>query len=416
MRVALLTQWYPPERIKLPLVIAEGLVGLGHEVDVLTGFPNYPGGDIISPYRQRPYLRETSASGVTVHRTALYPSHDRSAARRAANYLSWTASSSAVAATALPTPDAFLVYSSPVTASLPAIAAGPRRRIPTALLLQDLWPDSVIGSGMADGVLGRGLQTVMGSASRGLYKRADAIGIISPGMREVLISRGIEPSRVHDTPNWVDTRHLRADARPRPERRAELGLPTSGRIFMYAGNLGPLQRLEPLVDAFAWLEGAELVLLGDGIARQQLQRRVDELRARNVHLPGACPPEDVGEFLSQADVLILSLDDTPLLRVTMPSKVQTYLAAGRPVLAHASGDAADVIVDSGAGFGATPGDTGAIRRAATTFMSADESQLLSMGRAGARRYGDHLAQQHGLHRLSNLLDAACATHRARTSQ
>lgn len=408
-----MSQWFPPERVKMPLVIAQGLVGLGHEVDVLTGFPNYPEGRIIAPYRQQRTQREDWAPGITVHRTPLYPSHDGSLVHRSANYLSWAATASFASAMSLPRPDAFLVYSSPVTASLPTLAHRPSRRVPTALLLQDLWPDSVMGSGMADGWLGRPVSAGLGVASRALYRRADAIGTISRGMADVLTDRGVEPDRIQLNPNWVDTSHLQPDATKTPRQREALGLPSKGRVFMYAGNLGPLQNLEPLVRAFESADDAHLVLLGNGIARSQLQRIADDLKTDNVHLPGPCPPQDVGRWLAQADVLVLSLDDSPLLRVTMPSKVQTYLAAGRPVLAHASGDAAQVITEAAAGLVVQPGDVTGLRSAIAHFLQQGDSALLELGYRARRAYDDEFSEERGVQRLQSLLDRAVSVHAAR---
>lgn len=406
MRVTLVTQWFPPERIRLPALIAEGLVELGHDVHVLTGFPNYPEGRIAAPYRQSAYAIEHLNSGVTVHRTPLFPSHDSSAGRRSLNYLSWAATSSVAAALKVPSPDVFLVYSSPVTASIPAVVASPLGRVPTALLLQDLWPDSITGSGMARGPAGMAMTSGMSWASRAIYRRADAIGVISPGMANVLEARGIPARKIRHTPNWVETRHLFRHDQPNEAERIHHGFHPGPRHFVYAGNIGPLQRLEPVIQAFAGVEGAHLTVLGDGIERQRLARLVDQLKATNIRLPGACPPEDVGTYLACADALVLSLDDTPLLRVTMPSKVQTYLASGQPILAHAAGDPAEMVERAGAGLTAPPGAVHELRERIAAFVSASDQQLTEWGTAGTRFYSENLDRSQGLVRLEALLQHA----------
>src|SRR5690606_16236981 len=121
MRVAFVTQWFPPEPAHTPLAYALALEARGYDVDVLTGFPNYPSGQVVPPYRIQPCLREQLSPGITVYRAALYPNHSTSVVGRMVNYASFAAGSLAVAMTALPRPDVWLVYSSPATASVPAL-------------------------------------------------------------------------------------------------------------------------------------------------------------------------------------------------------------------------------------------------------------------------------------------------------
>ena len=148
MRIGYITQWFPPEPgTVVPESIARGLAAHGHEVDVITGFPNYPTGRIMPGYRVRPYQREQHAPGITVHRAPLFPSHSRAAVPRMANYVSFAAGAAAVSRVRVPRPDVWLVYSSPATAAIPAARLARRHQAPIFLLIQDLWPDSVNDSG-----------------------------------------------------------------------------------------------------------------------------------------------------------------------------------------------------------------------------------------------------------------------------
>ena len=344
MRIGFVTQWFPPEPgTVVPSAIAEGLHDAGHEVEVLTGFPNYPTGRVMDGYRVRPYQRETTASGIPVHRAPLWPSHDSRAVARMANYLSFAAGASAVARARMPRPDVWLVYSSPATAVVPVVRALRRHRVPYFLLIQDLWPDSVTGSGFVGGAAGATVEAVLTRFCDATYRHAGGIGVISPGMRRVLVERGVPDRIVHDTPNWVSDDHLLPELAPDPALRRELGLPT-GRLWMYAGNLGELQGLDALVEAFARRPEAHLVLMGDGVARARLEGLARRLGADNVRFTRPVPTTEVGRWLAASDIQVVSLQDTPLLRVTMPSKVQVALASARPVVAHASVEAAEVVV------------------------------------------------------------------------
>ncbi len=424
MRIAFVTQWFPPEPAGVPAAIATGLASRGHQVDVLTGFPNYPSGHLADGYRVRAYQRERYSAQVTVHRAPLYPSHDTSAARRMVNYTSFALGAATVAATRMPNPDVWLTYSSPATAAIPALTTGrlraltrrdPHQPVRHYQIIQDLWPDSVTASGFVAGSrAGGAIESVLDRYCRWGYRHSAGIGVISPGMRHLLTERGVSPERIHDTPNWVDSPAALPVATP--EQRAELGLP-GGRLFMYAGNLGELQALDPLIDAFAAQPGsddqdqgsdasaerplAQLVLIGDGVVRDRLARRAATIA--NVHVLPSQPPERIEAYLAAADVLVVSLADTPLLRVTMPSKVQSYLAAGRPILAHAAGDAADVVSGSGAGLGASPADPAAVRAAIDTLTTCPDAHLAQFARAARARYEAHYTPTVGLDCLEAML-------------
>ncbi len=397
MRIAFVTQWFPPERgTALSKSTATSLASLGHDVDVLTGFPNYPTGVLYDGWEQRIYQREELTDRVAVHRTVVYPSHDSNAGRRMANYLSYAASATVVSANRIPPPDVWLVYSSPATAAVPAQLARPSRRAPTCLWIQDLWPDSVSGSGMVNGVGARVAHRALESYVKASYRHASRIGVISPGMTQVLAERGVPQDKIEWTPNW-----LPEEAPTRQAPRSELGLPTRGRLFLYAGNLGGLQGLADLVDAFALVPEATLVLLGDGIEREQLERRTRTLP--NVHMRPSVEESLVPQFLAAADVLVVSLRDTPLLRATMPSKVQASLRAGRPVLAHVAGDAAELIESNDAGLAAQPGDRTATAAAITRLARMPDDALTRTGKAARECFQRTFSESVGARRLETML-------------
>ncbi len=435
MRIRLVTQWFPPEPAGVPADIARGLAARGHAVDVLTGFPNYPNGELAEGYPLRPYRRDvdrSEAGNIVVHRTPLYPSHDTRAASRMANYTSFAAASATLSVCALPRPDVWLTYSSPVTATLPALAAlgaervrsrlVPRRNLAEspaagarrgaggrrqahAQIIQDLWPDSVLESGfVGHQAAARAMETMLTAFCSHAYRHTDAIGVISPGMRRVLVERGVPDAAIVDTPNFV-----RADALPRParneaaQRREELGLPLEGRLFVYAGNLGELQALPALVEGFEQVPGASLALIGPGVMRDRLAQRIGA--SDRIRLLPAQPPERIGEFLACADALVVSLSDVPLLRVTMPSKVAACLGAGRPVLAHAQGDAAVVVTGAG-GVAATPGDTSSLVSALREMVSWTDDEFERRGALARRWYESHADAESCRDALERLVDLA----------
>lgn len=385
----------------VPAAIARSLQDLGHTVDVLTGFPNYPTGRLPEGWQVRPYQREVVNDGLTIHRAPLYPSHDANPVRRMANYLSFAAGASVVANTRIPKPDAWLIYSSPATAALPAMLARRGIRAPRAMIIQDLWPDSVTGSGMVDGLPGKVVGRSLDALCQASYRSCGAIGVISPGMTEVLRSRRVPAAKIHYTPNSVDDSFL--DVGAPVNWHAELGN-ASGLVFLYAGNIGPLQDLSPLVRSFTGVDDAHLVIVGDGVERAVIEAASQGVG--NVHIRPAVGSAEIGRLIMGADVQVVSLQDTPLMRVTMPSKVQTSLASGRPVLVHAAGDPAELVADAGAGWSSPPGDVEETQCVLRRILSTSAEERLAMGRRARLLFETNFTTSAAGAHLQELLDYA----------
>jgi colanic acid biosynthesis glycosyl transferase WcaI len=401
VRIAFVTQWFPPERgTVLPESIAAGLAARGHEVHVLTAFPNYPTGTVYAGWRQRPYSRETRADGVVLHRTPVYPSHDSRPVRRMVNYLSHALTATILATPRIPRPDVWLVYSSPATAALPAQLAFPGRRAPMCLLIQDLWPDSVTGSGMVDGTAARMIERVLRTYVNMSYRQAAMIGVISPGMADVLVQRRVPRSKIGFTPNWLEPAPSSCEASSNATTPAR----SSRRLFLYAGNLGAMQGLPELVDAFARVPEADLYLMGDGLEREALLTKATSIP--NVTVLPSVDKDEIDARLAAADVLVVSLRDTPLLRVTMPSKVQASMRAGKPILAHAAGDVARLVAGQGAGIACSPGDVTEASEAIRRLAALPAEELAAMGDAARTTYDSHFRADLGVSRLEALLLAA----------
>ena len=400
MHVGLVTQWYPPENPALAArSMAASLTAGGHSVDVVTGVPNYPTGRVYPGYKVELYRRDI-IDGVRIHRGPLYPSHDNSAVKRIGNYLSFAAGS-------IPTsyrfgePDVWLTNSTPATVAAAGIIHKLQRKTPHAMVIQDLWPDSVTGSGFVSSNTGRVMETALHRFCNFTYKHTDLIGIISPGMKTVLCDRGVPEENIRFMPNVVsDTHilpHLKSD---KSSLREQLGLP-NGFIFMYAGNFGKLQNLLGLVSAFTLVPDAHLVLVGSGVMERDLQELSKTVR--NIHLIERQPLSEIGKYLVASDVQVVSLQDTPLLQVTMPSKVQSALAAGKPVLAHAAGDAARVVTDSDVGLGADPNDPGRAAESIRMLMRMPSATIDRLGENARSLYLAMYSPAAGVERMNKFL-------------
>jgi hypothetical protein len=179
MRILLLSQFFNPEPTFKGLPFAKELARRGHKVEVLTGFPNYPGGRVYPGYKVRPLQRET-LDGIPVVRTALYPSHDKSPIRRILNYGTFAASAATLGACAITQPDVVYAYHPPATVGLPSAVLRNIRRVPIVGDIQDLWPDTVLETGMLTDPLAVSL---LRKWCRFTFQQMDQIVVLSPGFK-----------------------------------------------------------------------------------------------------------------------------------------------------------------------------------------------------------------------------------------
>lgn len=416
MRIGFVTQWYDPELDSSTYsgVIARALVAQGHEVHVLTGFPNYPTGRLAPGYPLRPYRYEL-LRGVHVHRAPLLPSHDRNAVRRAGNYLSFATCASVTAARVLRGLDVTLVYSSPATAALPAMTARRVLGVPYVLLIQDLWPSSVVDSGLLDAHRAARVERALHTFCDATYRSAAAIAVIAPSMADAIRARGVPAERIRWVPNWADEAVF--TPRPRdPELAAQLGI-TRPKNLMYAGNLGEFQNVRVLIETARRLRSRAdvgVVVAGRGVLEEELRRVVAEDALDNVIFVGAIGPDRIADVLALGDLQVVALADLPLFRMTLPSKLQATMAAGRPILAALPGDGARIVAEAGCGVIVPPDDPDAWAAAALSRL--DDPQTSAAEAASGRRWYDaHFAQRIGVERLTELL-AGAARHRRATDR
>ncbi|MCZ7419881.1 MULTISPECIES: glycosyltransferase family 4 protein [unclassified Micromonospora] len=407
-RVTLVSQFFPPEPVPIPLGLTRCLRRQGFKVDVLTGMPNYPTGVVHPGYAHRRSVVD-EVDGLRVLRTPLHPSHDRSAVGRAANYLSWATSSTLLGSSLLRTADVALVYSSPATAATAALAARLRWGIPYVLMVMDLWPDSVFATGFVTrGLARRVAEPTLSRFTELTYRRAAHVTVPSPGLRDTLVARGVPAEKVSVVYNWADEK-LMQPTEPDPHLRAGLGLSSDDFVVLYGGNHGPAQDLGVAIAAMGRLRDLtdlHLVLVGDGVSKPALRTAAAELGLRTVHFVDPVAPERMAAVMAAADIQLVSLADQPLFQITMPSKVQTILACGQPILSCAPGDAARAIRDAGAGFTTAPGDPQGLAQTIRLAHATPRAQLRAMGRAGLDHYRLLMSEAANVQVLAELLAVA----------
>lgn len=408
MRILLISQWFDPEPAFKGLLFAKELQRLGHEVEVLTGFPNYPGGNVYPGYQIKPFQREV-VDGIPVLRVALYPSHDQSGLKRAANYLSFAATAT-LGGLFLRRPDVVYVYHPPATVSLPAMVLRALKGVPFVYDIQDLWPDTLAATGMME--RSAVLKTV-DSGMRQVYKRASRIAVLSNGFKKKLMERGVPERKIAVIPNWTDEAQIQL-----PEysagRAGELGFRGKFNV-VFAGTMGKAQALDTVLEAAAVLKEqaptVRFVLIGGGIEVERLQRRAQELQLTNVAFLPRRPPSEIGEILAMADALLVHLKDDPLFAITIPSKTQAYLMTGKPILMGVRGDAATMVQEAEAGLAFEPENPQALADAVLDLMKCSAEHRQAMGRSGQAYYRQRLSLLVGSKQFATLLEQAAAQAR-----
>ncbi len=407
MKIGIVSQWYPPEPAFIPGSLAEELAARGHEVRVLTGYPNYPEGRIHRGYRQR-WGHRSRHGRITVRRVPLYPSHDASALRRAANYASFALTSSVAAARYLRGVDALYVYHPPASAFAAAAVARLLHRVPVVLHVQDIWPDSVTASPMTPpGRAGQLLHSMLDQTMRRIYRTADSIAVIAPSMRDLLVERGADPAKLRVVLNWTDESLFRP---VESSERARTALGHRDRCtVMYAGNLGAFQGVEAAVRAAAAVQHTEtldLVLVGSGTEETSIRALATELGTTNVRFLGRRSPNEMAALYGAADYQLVLLRDLPIFRGTIPSKLQAAFACGSPVLACAPGDSAAIVERSGAGLSCPPEDWRALAERFTQVASAAPAVRAEMARRARETYTAQMSMRQGVDQLEELLMSA----------
>ncbi|MCK4628834.1 MAG: glycosyltransferase family 4 protein, partial [Sedimentisphaerales bacterium] len=353
MKILFIAHYFQPEpNFFVGLPFAKALQQAGHQVQVLTGFPNYPGGKIYDGYKVKLIQKETM-DGVPVIRVPLYPSHNKSSFKRILSYLSLSLSQSMIGPFAVNKADVAYVSQGPATIGLPSLIHKLFRKIPFVYSIQDLWPDSLSSTEMFDNSFGLRL---IDKWCKYIYKNAAKIVVIAPGMKERLIERGVPEDKIEVIYNWCDDA-LICREKPDEELKKQLGLDDRFNII-FAGNMGKAQAMEAVIKAADILQNdckdVQFVLVGSGVEVENLKKMTTELSLNNVKFLGRKPITEIGSILRLADVLMVHLRNDPLFKITVPSKTQAYLATGKPILIGVKGDAAKLIEDANAGLSCEP--------------------------------------------------------------
>ena len=391
-RILIVTQWFDPEPTFKGLLFARELVACGFEVEVITGFPNYPGGVLYEGYRLK-LIQKVMIDGVLVTRVPLFPSHDKSRLGRIVNYLSFAISSLLYGLFLAKRPDVIYAYHPPLTVGISALIIKLFRRIPVVLDIQDMWPDTLKATGM---ITNARLLGFVSKVCNLIYSSVTKIVVLSPGFKKLLINRGVSDSKIEIIYNWADEKVLRSTTNETPKELASI----EGFKVLFAGNVGQAQGLNVILDAALSFKDKvpkpQFLVLGRGLQLNEIKRRANDLNLDNVHFLAAVGMEEVGAFLGSVDALLIHLNSDPLFEITIPGKTQAYMAVGKPIIMGVSGDASKLVSRADCGVCFEPENSVALAAAVQCLMLQDPNDIQRLGKNAARFYDENLSVKVGV--------------------
>lgn len=392
-RILLLTQWFDPEPTFKGLVFARELVKQGFDVEVVTGFPNYPGGKLYPGFRIK-LLQQDLIDGVKITRVPLYPSHDQGAFNRVLNYVSFSASALIYCLFKAKRADVIYAYHPPLTVGVAASFIRFFRRIPVVYDIQDMWPDTLRATGM---ITSKQALRIVSSVCNLVYRNVDQVVVLSPGFKRLLIERGVPQNKIEIIYNWCDEEALNL-----PTKKVPSNFPSADRFkIVFAGNMGKAQALCSVLDAADILQcqghnNINFTFVGDGLEVARLKAYAQERQLENVCFLPQVSMNEVGSVLKAADALLVHLKSNPLFNITIPSKTQAYMAVGKPILMAIGGDAAKLVKEAACGELAISENPESIAAAALTLRQKQPAELAEMSHNSQKYYLDNLSLKVGV--------------------
>lgn len=397
----MVSQYYFPESQRLPDSLAVELKGLGHEVSVITGYPNYPTGTLFPGYEIKASFSE-DINGVTVHRVPIFVSHNSNPFARFINYFSFALSTLRLTRLARSS-DITYVYCAQMTAAIPPRLWKFFFKTPYLLHIEDLWPESITESNMAGPIwMRKAIYFLLSPWLKSMYRNADGLIAISDGMKDALINRGCKPSSVERIYNWfpeTSSAELGRAGRAGMKKRAR---PVK---ILYAGNFGQHQSLETVLLAAERVGNlVQIDLVGSGTNENFLKNLATKLKLNNVTFTNRVSFEEMQKFHDEADFELITLSDSKFLEITIPSKFQASLFHGNPVITAVNGELKSLVRDNNLGFSAAAMSVDGLAEAMTQASACDAEKVKVLRNACNVFYETFMSQREAAKRFASVME------------
>ncbi|MFH1699536.1 MAG: glycosyltransferase family 4 protein [Candidatus Zixiibacteriota bacterium] len=401
MRIRFVTLYFPPEvgaaqrRIS---ELAKRLAGMGHEITVLTGFPNYPSGIKPNQYLGKLFMKEKK-DGYTIIRVPHLIAPNEGFLKRILIHITFAVTAS-IYSIFMKRDDIIYVESPPLFNGFIGLASKWLRRIPFYFNVADLWPQTAIELGaLKNNFIIRLAQYL----ERLFYNQSDKILAVTAGIRDFVVVMGYDKEKVQLITNGVDHSIFRRDIEPNPE--ILIYKKENRRLAIYAGTHGMAHALDKILKAAFNLRhrNIDFLFVGNGAEKKSLLEHARKMNLDNVVFLDSKPQIDMPSVLRAADFAIISLRDLPLFDSAMPSKCFEALAAGLPVMLAVKGEMAEHIEKAKCGFVAYPENVDNISSAFSKFLDLSDDELSEMSRRGREYVVEHFSREKITYRLSNLM-------------
>ena len=384
MKILYLSQYFPPE-MGAPAArvyeLSREWAALGHDVTVLTGFPNHPTGVIPPEYRGELFRRE-EVDGIHVVRTPIYAAANQGFVGRAANYGSYALSAATVGPLlARGRPDVLIATSPQLLTAVAGFWLSSLLRAPFVFEVRDIWPRSIVEVGAMPA--GHPLIRALEQLELFLYARAKRVVVVTDSFVDELAERGVPREKISVVKNGVDLELFKPSPRENDVRR-ELGLKPKDFMALYVGTHGMAHGLGTMLEAADQLRGhpdIRFVLVGEGADKAALKARAAELRLENVTFVDKQPRDRIALYLAASDLSLVLLREKPLFKTVLPSKIFEILGAGRALVIGVDGEARRLVEQAGAGVYVRPEDATGLAQAILN-LRARPGDCAEMGRSG----------------------------------
>ena len=383
MKVLVVTQYFWPEEFRVNDFVGS-LVEQGHQVTVLTGIPNYPEGRYFPGYGLFKNRRQTY-NGAQVYRIPILPRGKKSNIRLALNYLSFVLSGVLLAPWyCRQSYDLIFVFEiSPITVAIPAILMKKIKRVPLFLWVLDLWPESLSATGAVNSPL---IMKWVGKLVRYIYRNTDQILVASKAYIPSIERMGAGKDKIRYFPNWGEGIYEQGRADSQAVKEAKI---PDGFKIMFAGNIGVAQDFGTILQAAERLKNyndIHWLIVGEGRMGDWVREQVKGRSLSNVRLLGRFPMETMPAFFTRADVMLVTLKKDEIFSLTVPGKIQSYLACGKPVIACLDGEGSALIREAGAGLTCNAEDPEGLAAAVLEMYRLPAEKRRDMGAQGRKYY------------------------------
>jgi glycosyltransferase involved in cell wall biosynthesis len=369
-KILIVTEYFYPEEFKINEV-AQEWKNKGYEVDILTQNPTYPFGKVFDGYKNRFFSKEIY-NGMTIYKVKAITGYKTSLFKKLLKYFSFMVLGSIVSLRIGQRYDYVFGFDvGALTGMVPAIILKQFYQKPVTLWVQDVWPDSVYAYGFKKTKL---LEFFLNRFVKYIYRYSSNFAISTNGFEQKILPYLEATKEIIYAPNWADYLNKNLN---------NFAFSEDDKIhFTFAGNVGMVQNLENIITAFGklndeYLDKVQLNIIGDGSNLENLQNIVKNNNYKNIIFWGRIPKNKIYQYLNASDFLIISLIDKEIFSLTLPAKMQTYIAAGKPIIAIIKGEVATMVQKYNLGLIASPSDIKEIKSVLQEAINQDKEQKIS---------------------------------------